>query len=62
MRKVAKKLCKLSLFSQLSAPTKSGVTFINCRGCWKPEPLYPILVCNPRIPLPLFDKEALLFV
>ena len=26
MRKVAKKVCKLSLFSQLSAPIKSGVT------------------------------------
>ena len=25
MRKVAKKVCKLSLFSQLSAPIKSGV-------------------------------------
>ena len=26
MRKVAKKVCKLSLFSQLSAPIKSGIT------------------------------------
>ena len=26
MRKVEKKVCKLSLFSQLSAPIKSGVT------------------------------------
>ena len=26
MRKVAKKVCKLSLFSQLSAPIESGVT------------------------------------
>ena len=28
MRKVAKKVCKLSLFSQLSAPIKSGVTLV----------------------------------
>ena len=28
MRKVAKKVCKLSLFSQLSAPMKSGVSGI----------------------------------
>ena len=47
MRKVAKKLCKLSLFSQLSAPIKSGVmgakicaksletfTFDNNRAIW----------------------------
>ena len=35
MRKVAKKLCKLSLFSQLSAPIKSGVTRITTlrRSC-----------------------------
>ena len=29
MRKVAKKVCKLSLFSQLSAPIKSGVRTID---------------------------------
>ena len=29
MRKVAKKVCKLSLFSQLSAPIKSGVSSRN---------------------------------
>ena len=28
MRKVAKKVSKLSLFSQLSAPIKSGVTVV----------------------------------
>jgi len=31
MRKVAKKLCKLSLFSQLSAPIKSGVRDIKLK-------------------------------
>ena len=29
MRKVAKKVCKLSLFSQLSAPIKSGVRWLS---------------------------------
>ena len=32
MRKVAKKVCKLSLFSQLSAPIKSGVIGPFLRG------------------------------
>ena len=32
MRKVAKKVCKLSLFSQLSAPIKSGVSLIGHVG------------------------------
>ena len=38
MRKVAKKVCKLSLFSQLSAPIKSGVSKLKAnRGVLRDE-------------------------
>ena len=42
MRKVAKKVCKLSLFSQLSAPIKSGVTH---ERFWRP-PIYYYYCCS----------------
>ena len=37
MRKVAKKVCKLSLFSQLSAPIKSGVRRSDQFGVIQPQ-------------------------